>query len=609
MSKKLRITLLIEAAVCFVVALSMSGAKAEWIAFPYAQIGTALRALSLSGAAGNLIAWAILILIACLPLGWLAFARAREKACVHANSASCCDGATDTGECGATNACGCDGATDTGECGAANNGKCSAANACGCDGAANNDECDAANARSRDSAANVRGCDVATDNDEIGAANARGCDGTSDTDECGEANARVCDGAANARGCDVATDNDECRAANTRGCDGASDTDECDAANNGKCSAANTRGCDGASDTDECDAANNGKCSAANACGCDGAANTRGCDGATDTGECGATNACGCDGTSDTSECDGANNDKCGAANARGCDGAANNDKCDGATDTDECDAANARGCDGMTNNDESDSMNARSRDSAAVCGKSCRGIFRGRPENWLMVLLSGLLIPGIYGAVNPEWLAGVLGLPDGAFSAAMASGCLNAILVAYIALRILRRTREGGRALLKGLNAMLIAAMIALVAAAFLGVTANVRDGFLNVAAGNTEGGLGMTYCMLILGGIVDALPMLGDLWALDAALGLVSARMNGEDGVSEAKRLVRRSSRVIAATVLSRAALNLLAALTARWNRAISLNVNLPVESLLIALALMLAARGIAENKRLRDDNALFI
>ena len=406
MSKKLRITLLIEAAVCFVVALSMSGAKAEWIAFPYAQIGTALRALSLSGAAGNLIAWAILILIACLPLGWLAFARVREKAPVRStDKVSCCDGATDTGECGAANAHGCDGASDTGEC---------------------------------------------------------------------------------------------------------------------------------------------------------------------------------------------------GTTNTRGCDDAANND---------ECGAANARGCGGMTNNDESDSMNARSRDSAAVCGKSYRGIFRGHPENWLMVLLSGFLIPGIYGAVNPEWLAGVLGLPDGAFSAAMASGCLNAILVAYIALRILRRTREGGRALLKGLNAMLIAAMIALVAAAFLGVTANVQDGFLNVAAGNTEGGLGMTYCMLILSGIVDALPMLDDLWALDAALGLVSARMNGEDGVLEAERLARRSSRVIAATVLSRAALNLLAALTARWNRAISLNVNLPVESLLIALALMLAARGIAENKRLRDDNALFI
>ena len=509
MSKKLRITLLIEAAVCFVVALSVSGAKAEWVAFPYAQIGTALRALSLSGAAGNLIAWAILILIACLPLGWLAFAHGREKAPVRStDKVSCSDGASDTDECGA-------------------------ANTRGCDGAANNDECD-------------------------GAANTRGCDGATETGECGAANNGKCS-AANACGCDGAANNDECGATNACGCDGAANNDECD----------------GATDTGECGAANNGKCSAANACGCDGAAN----------------------------------NDECGAANARGCDGAANNDECDGATDTGEYGAANACGCGGMTNNDESDSMNARSRDSAAVCGRSYRGIFRGRPENWLMVLLSGFLIPGIYGAVNPEWLAGVLGLPDGAFSAAMASGCLNAILVAYIALRILRRTREGGRALLKGLNAMLIAAMIALVAAASLGVTANVQDGFLNVAAGNTEGGLGMTCCMLILGGIVDALPMLGDLWALDAALGLVSARMNGEDGVSEAERLARRSSRVIAATVLSRAALNLLAALTARWNRTISLNVNLPVESLLIALALMLAARGIAENKRLRDDNALFI
>ena len=377
------------------------------------------------------------------------------------------------------------------------------------------------------------------------------------------------------------------------GCDGAANNDECDGATDtGECGATNACGCDGTSDTGECGAANARGCDVATDNGEIGAANTRGCDGAANNAECDAANACGCDGA--------ANNGKCGATNTRGCDGAANNGKCG---------AANACGCDGAANNDESDSMNARSRDSAAVCGKSYRGIFRGRPENWLMVLLSGFLIPGIYGAVNPEWLAGVLGLPDGAFSAAMASGCLNAILVAYIALRILRRTREGGRALLKGLNAILIAAMIALVAAAFLGVAANVRDGFLNVAAGNTEGGLGMTCCMLILGGIVDALPMLGDLWALDAALGLVSARMNGEYGVSEAERLARRSSRVIAATVLSRAALNLLAALTARWNRAISLNVNLPVESLLIALALMLAARGIAENKRLRDDNALFI
>ena len=38
MSKKLRNALLMEAVVCFTVALGMSGAKAEWVAFPYVQI-------------------------------------------------------------------------------------------------------------------------------------------------------------------------------------------------------------------------------------------------------------------------------------------------------------------------------------------------------------------------------------------------------------------------------------------------------------------------------------------------------------------------------------------------------------------------------------------
>ena len=35
---KLRDALLMEAAVCFAAALGMSRAKAEWVAFPYAQI-------------------------------------------------------------------------------------------------------------------------------------------------------------------------------------------------------------------------------------------------------------------------------------------------------------------------------------------------------------------------------------------------------------------------------------------------------------------------------------------------------------------------------------------------------------------------------------------
>lgn len=231
------------------------------------------------------------------------------------------------------------------------------------------------------------------------------------------------------------------------------------------------------------------------------------------------------------------------------------------------------------------------------------------RAEDGLPALIACLLVPALYGAVNPEWLAGALGFPEASLAVAAVAACLNALWIAYIALRVLRRTRENGeQALLKDMDVILLAGMAALVAAAFCGVPAALRGQLAQAAAGNT-GGLGMTKTLIFWGALVDEIPLMGDFWALAEARRLVCARRAGEAGLREAEALARRSSLAIAATVLSQAALNLVVALTARWNRAIQLNVNLPVGELTIALALMLAARGIAENKRLRDDSALFI
>ena len=231
------------------------------------------------------------------------------------------------------------------------------------------------------------------------------------------------------------------------------------------------------------------------------------------------------------------------------------------------------------------------------------------RAEDGLPALIACLMVPVLYGAVNPEWLADALGFPEASLAVAAVAACLNALWIAYIALRVLRRTRENGeQALLKDMDAILLAGMAALVAAAFCGVPAALRGQLAQAAAGNTEG-LGMTKTLIFWGALVDEIPLMGDFWALAEARRLICARRAGEAGLREAEALARRSSLAIAAAVLSQAALNLVVALTARWNRAIQLNVNLPVGELTIALALMLAARGIAENKRLRDDSALFI
>lgn len=231
------------------------------------------------------------------------------------------------------------------------------------------------------------------------------------------------------------------------------------------------------------------------------------------------------------------------------------------------------------------------------------------RAEDGLPALVACLLVPALYGAVNPEWLAGALGFPEASLAVAAVAACLNALWIAYIALRVLRRTRKNGeQALLKDMDVILLAGMAALVAAAFCGVPAALRGQLAQAAAGNTEG-LGMTKTLIFWGALVDEIPLMGDFWALAEARKLICARRAGEAGLREAEALARQSSLAIAATVLSQTALNLVVALTARWNRAIQLNVNLPVGELTIALALMLAARGIAENKRLRDDSALFI
>lgn len=64
---------------------AMDAAAMNAAAFPYAQLGALLRALSLSGAAGNAAAWALYLLLGLLPTVWLLLRCIRRRA--HAEDA------------------------------------------------------------------------------------------------------------------------------------------------------------------------------------------------------------------------------------------------------------------------------------------------------------------------------------------------------------------------------------------------------------------------------------------------------------------------------------------------------------------------------------------
>ena len=51
----------------------------SYVTFPWEPLGQALRRLSLSGAAGNIAAWAVFAVLGCLPLAVLLFLFCRHR--------------------------------------------------------------------------------------------------------------------------------------------------------------------------------------------------------------------------------------------------------------------------------------------------------------------------------------------------------------------------------------------------------------------------------------------------------------------------------------------------------------------------------------------------
>lgn len=85
MKKWVNIFLLVEAAICIflcVVGGESSSVLGDILSFPFTQLGDAIRELSLSGSAGNIIAWCLYVMICFIPIavGIVKFAKKRFKA-------------------------------------------------------------------------------------------------------------------------------------------------------------------------------------------------------------------------------------------------------------------------------------------------------------------------------------------------------------------------------------------------------------------------------------------------------------------------------------------------------------------------------------------------
>jgi hypothetical protein len=265
--------------------------------------------------------------------------------------------------------------------------------------------------------------------------------------------------------------------------------------------------------------------------------------------------------------------------------------------------------------------------------------------EDWLLALLNAVLFAVVYFMVNPGLIgaplgggAGADGLPIGK---AMLGGIVYSILCGYFVLRLLRLFFFSSNKKLAGYMAVFLSLLAAVFVYLIFGACfGTLLDSVQTLQAGNSwsldvvNGGsispgheslpvaapaffgpdptLAPSYIFVVLKFIVNALP-----YALDIAIALTAIRLldalradrYSAESLAAAGRLSRLCATALVVTVLSNIGFNLLQALFAASIPDMHVSVEIPVLSIAFVLAALLLTRLVADNKRLKDDNDMFI
>ncbi len=263
------------------------------------------------------------------------------------------------------------------------------------------------------------------------------------------------------------------------------------------------------------------------------------------------------------------------------------------------------------------------------------------RPEDGLLALLSAALFAVLYLMTNPAMIGSFFGGAAGTGAAgngaagigiagpgaagigaagigvgkAVLGAMVYSVLCGYLVLRVLRLCFDGSTEKLQRYMVILLGLLNVLFVYVVFGAHfSGLLHSLAALRAGNTgnEHLLGLSYAFLALQFVVDALPYVFNIFVVRAALGLLDEmRVDRYSGASVAQsiRLARLCRTALAATVLAGIAFNLLQLIFAGRLLVVNSSVQIPVLSIAFVLAVLLVARFIEENKRLKDDNDMFI
>lgn len=230
------------------------------------------------------------------------------------------------------------------------------------------------------------------------------------------------------------------------------------------------------------------------------------------------------------------------------------------------------------------------------------------KAEHAALFVLTLLLFAALYAMVNPAALYALLPETEPTLLPLLKSTVGAAVwsgVVLWAVFWLLRQLRGGETPMLLKYLRVLLYALCALFTAAIALPCGELLAGFFGQAISWQEG------AAAVLRFAVEALPYWLDIAVTFAGLALLTALVSGEKDGAEAaaQRLSRRCCAALGIVSAVTVGWNILQLLLSRWLGSIDVTVELPLLSIAFVLAALLLARLITENRRLRDDNELFI
>ena len=238
--------------------------------------------------------------------------------------------------------------------------------------------------------------------------------------------------------------------------------------------------------------------------------------------------------------------------------------------------------------------------------------------EDSLLLLLAGLIFVLCYFLVNPTLLAqpeivSALGNPAASFFPLACLGTCLSVVVAWIAFRVLRRMEKApADRLAAAARPMLIGCAALAAFGACWSQVSTFMERWAEAAAGNTEGGIGLTVLSLavltVLTLIPDLLAALTLLWGAELA-GAMGSLDFAPETVELCKRTARGCRAVAMTTVQIAVGANLFQLLLLSSLRSSYFHVMIPVFPLVLSVAMYLLCRCLQRGQELQADSASII